>query len=266
MNKVTSKDGTSIAFDRLGEGPAVILVTGALGVRAPSGHQQLADLLAPNFTVINYDRRGRGDSSDTLPYAVEREIEDLEALIDDAGGAAFVYGISSGAALALEAANHLPTKIQKLALYEPPFIIDDNRAPLPDDYVPRLYKFLAENRRGDAIELFMTAAINLPEEYLGPMRSSPMWAEMEKVAHTLPYDGTVMGDRMSGKPLPTTRWAAVTMPTLVMHGGESEPFFGNTARTLADLLPDAEHHIVVGQDHNIAPKALAPVLVEFFQA
>ncbi len=228
---------------------------------------QLAELLSKHFTVLNYDRRGRGDSSDTPPYAVEREAEDIEAVIDAAGGSAFVYGISSGAVLALEAASRLPTKVKKLALYEPPFILDDSRPPLPKDYVAQLDAAIAADKRGDAVEIFMTKALGIPEEYLAPMRADPSWAETEAVAHTIAYDGTIMGDTMSGKPLPTARtkqWAKATMPTLVMDGGNSEAFFHTAAQALVDVLPNAQHQTLAGQDHGVASDVLVPVLVEFF--
>jgi pimeloyl-ACP methyl ester carboxylesterase len=263
---VTSKDGTTIAYDKLGEGPAVILVSGGLGYRTSPMFTQLADLLSQQFTVFNYDRRGRGDSGDTLPYAVEREIEDIEALIDVAGGSAFVYGISSGAVLALEAASKLPTKITKLALYEPPFILDDSRPPLPEDFVEQINEFVASGKRGDAVELFMTH-LGVPAEYVAQMRNDPSWADMEKVAHTLAYDGIIVGNTQSGKPLESAvieRWTAATMPTLVMSGANSEAFFHSAAQTLVDILPDAKFQMLEGQDHNVAPDALAPVLAEFF--
>lgn len=273
MNKVISKDGTVIAFDRSGNGPALILVVGALGVRSDL---ELVAALAPHFTVFNYDRRGRGDSGDTPPYVVEREVEDLEALIDEAGGTAFLYGLSSGAVLALEAASKLPGKVKKLALYEPPFIIDDSRPPAPEDYVQQLNAAIAAGRPGDAVEIFMTKAIRLPPEFVTQMRNTPVsalfdgemrppeWVEMEKVAHTLAYDGTIMGDTMSGKPLPAGKWASVTSPTLVITGGNSEAFFHNGAKALVNNLANAKHRVLADQDHAVAPSALAPVLVEFF--
>jgi pimeloyl-ACP methyl ester carboxylesterase len=279
MNTVISKDGTPIAYDQTGKGPAVILVAGALGYRSHPMAADLAALLSQEFTVINYDRRGRSDSGDTPPYAVEREVEDIKALVDAAGGTAYLYGLSSGAVLALEAASRLPAKIKKLAMYEPPFIIDDSRPPLPADYVKRLNALVAAGRRGDAVELFMTEAILIPAEYIPMMRAAPepasgddtmqppAWADMEKVAHTLAYDGLVMGDTQSGKPLPAERvkqWAAVTAPTLVLTGGNSEDFFHDGARALVEQLPNASHHLLAGQDHAIAPAALAPILKEFF--
>jgi pimeloyl-ACP methyl ester carboxylesterase len=263
MSKVTSRDGTTIAFDRLGSGPAVILVTGALVDRSNPMQQDLAAHLAQHLTVFNYDRRGRGESDDTLPYAVEREVEDIAALIVEAGGSAFVYGISSGAVLALEAAAHgLP--ITKLALYEPPFIIDDSRPPLPKDYVEQLEEAVSSGRRGDAVEIFMTKALRVPDEFLDPMRADPSWAEMEKVAHTLAYDGTIMGDTMSGNPLPSNNWTSAAMPVLVIHGELSEAMFHVAAQALVDILPHARRRTLEGQEHAVAPEVLAPVLREFF--
>ena len=266
VETVRSADGTAIAFARLGRGPALLLVDGALGGREHPLHSQLAPLLAPNFTVLNYNRRGRGDSGDTAPYAVAREIEDIAALIDAVGGTAFVYGISSGAILALEATNALAGRVTKLALYEPPFIIDDSRPPLPDDYVAHLDALVAAARRGDAVEYFMTAAIRLPTEYLAMLRQSPSWADMETIAHTIAYDGRVVADTMAGKPLPTDRWTAVTMPTLVLAGADTEQFMHDGADALAALLPDARRQTLAGQHHAVEPAALAPVLTAFFAA
>src|SRR5258708_30163303 len=247
MSQVTSKDGTTIAFDQSGTGPAVILVSGALGIRSHPIMAGLAECLASHFTVFNYDRRGRGESADTAPYAVEREIEDIEALIDNAGGSAFLYGLSSGAALVLEAANKLPNKVKKLALYEPPYIVDDSFPAVPDDYVQQLNKATSEDRPGDAVEIFMTQALHLPPEYLVPMRNDPMWALMVSAEHTLVYDAAVMGDTQRGKQLPPKRWLSATSPTLVITGENSPAFFHNAAKALVDILPNPQHPILPGQ-------------------
>jgi pimeloyl-ACP methyl ester carboxylesterase len=264
MNTVRSQDGTTIAFDRTGEGPPVILVGGAFQHRAiDAAVAQVAGLLASHFTVFRYDRRGRGDSSDTPPYAVEREVEDLQALIEEAGGSAFVFGGSSGAVLALDgAARGLP--IGKLALYEPPFIVDDGRPPLPDDYVARLTELASAGRRGDAVEYFMTQAMGMPAEAVAGMRGAPFWPALEGVAHTLAYDGTVMGDTMSGNPKPLERWGSVGVPTLVMVGGGSPPYQQHSVRALVDILPEAQLRTLEGQTHDAAPEILGPVLDEFF--
>jgi len=262
MRKVLSRDGTTIAFDRSGEGPALILVGGALSDR--SAGAQLAALLAPHFAVYTYDRRGRGDSGDTAPYAVLREVEDIEALITEADGSAFVFGHSSGAVLALEATSKLPTKVKKLALYEPPFIVDDSRALLAEDYVTHLTELVAAGHRGDAVEYFMTKAVDVPAEFIPPMRNDPMWPGMEALAHTIAYDGTIMGDTMSGSSLPLKKWASVAVPALVIDGGASPAWIRNGAQALAEVLSDAQRCTLEGQGHGPAPEVLAPVLVEFF--
>ena len=266
MKTVTSKDGTTIAYHQSGTGPALIIVGGALAVASQPGGDAFVAPLAPHFTVINHDRRGRGQSGDTLPYAVQREIEDIEALIGVAGGSSFLLGFSSGAVLALEAANKLPAKVKKLALYEPPFIVDDSH-PVPADYVAQLNAAIAAGRRGDAVEIFLTKAVGVPAEVVDQMRNDPpSWSGMEAVAHTLVYDGTIMGNTMSGKPLPEGKWVSASMPTLVMTGGNSEPFFSAGAQALVRLLPNAQHRILEGQDHNVSPTALTPLLVEFFKS
>jgi pimeloyl-ACP methyl ester carboxylesterase len=260
MGKVISKDGTTIAFDQVGKGPVLILVGGALSDR--SAGRPLAALLAPRFSVFSYDRRGRGDSGDTAPYAVEREVEDIEALINEAGGSASVFGKSSGAVLALQAARKL--SITRLALYEPPFIVDDSRAPVPQDYVKHLTELVSSGRRGDAVEYFMTKAVDVPAEYVAQMRNAPSWRTMEALAHTLVYDGAVMGDTLSGKPLLAERWASVTVPTLVMDGGASPAWAHKGVQAIADILPNAQRRTLEGQTHAVAPEVLAPVLAEFF--
>jgi len=256
MNKVTSSDGTTIAFDRLGDGPAVILVCGAS--TDSMANAPLAALLAEHFTVFNYDRRGRGDSGDTTPYAVEREVEDIDAVIDAAGGSASVYGTSSGGALALEAAAG-GLAVTKLALWEPPYILDESRRP-PADLVERYDEMIAAGRRGDAVEFFMAKVVGLPPDFVAYARTQPFWQEQEALAHTLAYDATVMGDYS----LPVERAAALTAPTLVMAGGASFPFMRETAQALAEVIPDAQTRILDDQEHNVAPEALAAVLEEFF--
>jgi len=265
MKTVTSKDGTTIAFDQSGTGQPLIMIPGAFGYSKFPGSLELAALLSSDFTFINYDRRGRGESGDTQPYAVAREIEDIEALIDAVGGSAFLGGMSSGAILALEAANQFPGKVKKLALYEPPFIINDSRPPLPSDFVQQLKDAVTAGRPGDAIDIIMTHALRIPAEQLAPMRHDPLWPEMIKVAPTLVYDGTIQADFMAGKPLPRDRWTHVNFPTLVMNGETSDQFFKDGAQALVDLLPNAQHRIVEGQNHNISMKVLAPVLKMFFQ-
>jgi pimeloyl-ACP methyl ester carboxylesterase len=258
MNTVTSHDGTTIAFDRLGDGPPVILVCGGSVDRMSNAG--LAQQLAQHFTVFNYDRRGRGDSGDTPPYAVEREIEDIEAVAIAAGGSAFLYGTSSGAALALAAARALPARITKLALWEPPYMVEGRPRP-PADTARTYTELVEQGRRGDAVEYFMAKVVGLPPEFVAFARSQPWWAGQEAIAHTLAYDATIMGDYS----LPAERAAAVTTPTIVLAGGASFPFMRETAQALAELMPNAQVRTLEGQEHNVAPEAMAPVLVEFFK-
>jgi pimeloyl-ACP methyl ester carboxylesterase len=255
METVRSSDGTTIAFDRLGAGAPVVLVSGASTARAI--HARLAELLAADFAVLNYDRRGRGDSGDTPPYAVEREIDDLHAVIGAAGGAAAVFGNSSGAVLALRAAAAgLP--ITRLALWEPPFMTDPDAPHRQQGYVAQLTGLLDEGRRGDAMALFMRS-IGLPEQMIAGMRQAPMWPGMEALAPTLAYDAAVMGDSM----VPTELVASVTAPTLVLDGGDTGAWAANSAQALTAALPNPRRHTFDGQDHNVAWEVLAPVLREF---
>jgi pimeloyl-ACP methyl ester carboxylesterase len=260
MNQVISKDGTGIAFDRLGEGPALILVGGAFQHRAIDPRTaQLAALLAQHFTAFHYDRRGRGDSSDTQPYTVEREVEDLDVLIKEAGGSAFVFGMSSGGVLALEAAKR-GLAITKLALYEPPFNSGDEHArQASENYTRQLTALLSEGCRGDAVALAMTTW-GAPAEAIAGMRQTPIWPLFESVAPTLAYDNAIMGDGS----IPADRLASLTVPTLVIDGGASPAFMQSAAQAVALALPNAQRRTLEGQTHDVAPEALAPVLVEFF--
>jgi pimeloyl-ACP methyl ester carboxylesterase len=256
----TSADGTPIAYDAVGEGPPLILVRGALNDRRTPA--ALAELLAESFRVYSYDRRGRGDSGDTAPYAVEREIEDLEAMIEAAGGSVALYGHSSGAQLALETAAR-SVSVTKLAMYEPPYFVDDARPPKADDYLSRLEGSIAEGRLRDALEQFMTEAAGMPAEVVGQLLDSPMRAGLEKLAHTLPYDERIMERYQVGRPLPREWRDSVTVPTLVMDGGESPTWMRSACRALVARLPDVQYRTLEGQEHAAAPGAVAPVLEEF---
>jgi pimeloyl-ACP methyl ester carboxylesterase len=260
VKKVLSKDGTPIAFDRIGNGPPVILVDGALCYRGMGQTGQLAELLAQHFTVFTYDRRGRGGSGDTPPFAVEREVEDIAALLSEAGGAAFVWGTSSGAVLALEAANRL-SGIKRLALYEAPFIVDGSRSTTEGDWV-RIGEAVAADRRSDALQLFLKM-VGAPAFFIAVMRLMPVWSKLKAVAHTLPYDGAIVRDNQTGKPLPANRWASVTVPTLVTDGGKSPAWMRQANQTLAASLPNAQYRTLEGQTLMLTPKAHAPMLVKF---
>ena len=260
MNQVISKDGTIIAFDRSGKGPAVILVGGAFQHRAIDPKTaQLAALLVQHFTVFYYDRRGRGASLDTQPYAIEREIEDLETLINEAGGAAFVFGMSSGGVLALDAAAR-GLAIKKLALYEPPFNSGEESArQASESYTRQLTDLLSEGRRGDAVVLAMTTW-GAEASAIAGMRRTPIWPLFEAVAPTLAYDNAIMGDGS----VPAERLASITVPTLVIDGGASPAFMHNAAQAAAHAFPNAQHRRLPGQTHDVAPETLAPVLMDFF--
>jgi pimeloyl-ACP methyl ester carboxylesterase len=221
--------------------------------------------MSTHFTVYTYDRRGRGQSGDTQPYAVGREIEDLQAMIAEAGGPACVLGMSSGAHLTLDAAAQ-GLAIARLGVYEPPLIVDDSRPPVPGDYVRRLQHAVAAGRPSDAVEIFFTDAMRLPAEVIAGMRTGPFWPELEKVAPTLAYDGAFVADTMSGKPLSPERWGSVSVPTLVIDGGASDTFMHTGADALASVLPNAERRTLEGQTHEVAAEVLAPVLAGFFQA
>jgi pimeloyl-ACP methyl ester carboxylesterase len=264
MQKTISKDGTPIAFDRTGRGPALVFVDGAMCYRASGPSRPVAQSLADRFTVFTYDRRGRGDSGNRAPYAIEREVEDLDAVIREAGGHAFVLGVSSGAALSLEAAAR-GSDISKLALYEAPFIVDDTRSPIPDDFLTRLNAAIAEGRRADAVKQFMKL-VGVPSIFIALMRVMPAWSKLIAVAHTLPYDITIVQDNERGKPLRTNGWSAATMPVLVMDGGKSPAWMRNATKAVANALPHATYRTLDGQTHMVKPKALRPALLEFFES
>lgn len=269
MNTVRSADGTTIAYTREGQGPPLILVDGALCSRSFGPMPRLAARLAPHFTVYTYDRRGRGASGDTQPYAPDREVDDLEALTAMAGqgqggqgDTVFVHGTSSGAALALEAARRIPA-IAKLAVYEPPFIVDGTKDPIPDDYLARLSQAVAERRRGDAVTMFMRF-VGTPAVFTAIMPLTPVWGKVKAVAHTLPYDIQIVQDHQHGEPFTAAQWAEVKTPTLVAAGGKSPAWMTNGTRALAGALPDARYRTLPGQNHMVKPQAIAPVLTEFF--
>jgi pimeloyl-ACP methyl ester carboxylesterase len=256
MATVTSKDGTKIAFDRSGQGPPLVLVTGAMCTRF--GASSLPRLLAPHFTVYDYDRRGRGESGDTKPYAVEREVEDIEALIDEAGEAAHVYGHSSGGALALEAAMRLGDKIASLAVYEVPYNDDPAAQEGWRAYGERLGEVVAAGGTGEAVELFMKL-VGMPDARLAQMKAGPVWPRLAAIGPSLPYDHAVMGENAV---VPRERAARVRTKTLVMNGSATYPFMAVAAVTLSKAMPHAQHRVLEGQTHEVANEALAPVLIE----
>ena len=257
MRTVVSADGTKIVFDLAGAGPPVILVVGAFNDRSTGA--PLAQALQSQLTVLNYDRRGRGASGDIQPYSVEREIEDLDALIREAGGAARVFGYSSGGNIALEgAASGL--NITRLAIYEAPFIVGEDIPRPPKDMAAQLARLVSLGRRGDAVELFQTKLVGIPETVVAQMRNAPFRPALEATAHTLVYEATIVGDLT----LPTEKLRSIKAPTLAVYGSASPAFMGNAAKALAAAIPGGRVRALDGQTHDIVPAALAPVLLEFF--
>jgi pimeloyl-ACP methyl ester carboxylesterase len=261
MRTIPSRDGTPIACEQSGRGRPLILVDGALCSRAMGPSGPLAKALAGDFTVFRYDRRGRGGSGDTLPYTVEREVDDIEAVLGAAGGEACVWGMSSGAMLALMAASRLPG-ITRLALYEAPLIVDGSRAATQADWAA-IRQAIAEDRRGDAVTAFLRS-VGMPGLLIPLMRLTPLWRKLKAVAHTLPHDGDIVAGDQQGKPLDPARWASLGVPVLVSDGGKSPPWMRNGNRALAEALPDARYLTLPGQNHMLKPAAHAPVLKAFF--
>lgn len=255
---VTSTDGTTIELDRIGDGPAVVII--GAGPTDRSANSPVAELLASTFTVINYDRRGRGGSGDAASFSVDNEYDDLAAVIEAAGGSAFVYGTSGGAHIALEAtARGLP--ITQLGLWEPTYVLDGetSRPRPPADYEAQLAAAVADDRPGDAVEMFFTLAAGMPAEFVAPMRETPFWPAMEALAPALVHDAAMIGDFRPD----TARLAKLAVPTLVVDGG-TVPWMSNAADAVADLVPDAQRVTIAGQPHNVDAAAIAPVIANFF--
>lgn len=253
--RVTSKDGTKIAFEASGTGPPLILVAGALGFKAFPYTQQFAAELAKDFTVINYDRRGRGDSTDTKPYSVQREVEDIAALSQLVGNP-FVLGISSGAALALEAAAS-GVRMRKVVAYEPPYMVEEDRGTIPADFEERLKTYVAEGRRDEAVKFFMRT-VGVPGFVVAVMKLFPFWKKLRTVAHTLPYDAAVMGTFA----VPTKRLATIRVPTLMLNGEKSPKRLQRGTAAVANAIPGSVHRTLPKQNHGVKPKAISPVLRE----
>ncbi|GGU25744.1 alpha/beta fold hydrolase [Streptomyces coeruleorubidus] len=264
--RVVSADGTEIAFEQSGSGPAVVLVASALADRSDT--TRLAALLAEHFTVINYDRRGRGASGDADAYAVEREIEDIAALVEYVGGSASLFGSSSGAVLALRAAA-AGVNTERLALYEPPFVVADGDDGPPRDLARQVTALLAQGRDSDAVKYFMTRVQGMPGIAVFFMRLMPkVWANLTRLARTLPYDIAVMGDTQQGKPLNAEEWKGASVPTRVLTGGKSPAAFQRAARAVTEILPQADHRTLPGLNHGavvMAPKKIAPQITEFLK-
>ena len=258
MSEVRSKDGTPIAYARSGSGPALILVDGALCSRAFGPSPKLAPLLAQHFTVFAYDRRGRGQSGDTQTYSPAREIEDIAALIQEAGGSASLVGLSSGGALALQAAA-AGLAIDRVVAYEPPYV-DDAGQRGGATHEAQLKRLVASGNRGGAVKYFMKDMVGVPAPFVVLMRLMPwIWRKLEAVAHTLPYDAALMTDFR----IPRARLASIGVPALVMNGSKTDERLKEAARAIAAIIPGARHNVLAGQTHNVQPDVLTPAVVEF---
>jgi pimeloyl-ACP methyl ester carboxylesterase len=267
MNTVTSPDGTPIAYDRTGTGEPLVLVGGTFSYRRYPGQVKLAGLLSARFTVYSYDRRGRGDSGDSAPYAIGREIEDLATVVAAAGGRAHVWGLSSGAVLALDAAA-AGVPVHRLAVQEPPLVVEPGDRRPPADLLQHVTELIDAGRRGEAVRYFMTDGMGAPSLVPGLLRLMPgVWKRLTAVAHTLPYDAWLLEGYQAGRPLPAGQWASVTMPVLVMCGAEKEspPFLRHAAAAVAAALPDARliERRGLGHTKKLDAKAIAATLTEF---
>ena len=260
---VRSKDGASIAYEIAGDGPTLVLVGGAFSFRRYRSWLQLVELLEPRFRVVNYDRRGRGDSGDAPSYSVDREIEDIASLVRVAGGPAHVFGMSSGGVLALRAAA-AGVQIERAVVYQPPFAVDERGHLPPPDFEARLGELVRSDERGPAAAYFMREGMGAPRLLIGLLRlARPIWRNLEAVAHTLPYDYAVMGDTVHGKPLGPEPWASIAAPTLVVDGGKSPAPLRRAADALAAWMPNAERRTLDRQSHNLSMRLMAPVLEEY---
>lgn len=263
MPFVTSDDGTRIGYSVVGSGPALILVDGAMCWRAMGPATALAEELKDQFTVYTYDRRGRGESGDTRPYATRREIEDLAAIIAAAGGSVKLYAISSGVILALEAANAIPG-ISGMVLYEAPVFTDTSRKPVPTDYVQRMERLVASGDNAGAVKHFMQNGIAVPWFALVMMQLFGMFRKMAPVGPTLPYDTAFVAPFWTYAPIPANRWPNVTMPVLAIGGSKSDAWMQNAQKAIAANLPNARHRTLEGQNHMVPASAIAPQIREFF--
>lgn len=256
MARVTSKDGTTIAYDKKGEGPLLILVLGALNRRSQG--KKLTDLLSDRFTVVSYDRRGRGDSTDTLPYSTSKEVEDIQALVDELGGSAYLYGHSSGCVLALLVAKELKNKVKGLALYELPYNEDPAAKEVSQAYRTELADLLAKDKKGEAVALFVKS-VGVTDKQTAAMERLPMWKGLTGMARTLAYDTIELMEQY-----PKLDTAGINAKTIVMYGSASPAFMGDTASRLAEVMPNAKLQPIEGQTHDVKAGVLAPVLAKFF--
>jgi pimeloyl-ACP methyl ester carboxylesterase len=259
MNKVISKDGTIIAYNKIGNGPALILVDGAMCNSTFGPMPKLIPLLSKNFTVICYDRRGRGISTDNMPYSPEREIEDIEALINTVNGSVYLFGMSSGALLSLmTAANNL--HIEKIALYEPPFEPDDNKSTHDSkDHFAEIKDLLKSDNQNGAVKYFMREIVRMPSFVITIMSLLPMWKKMIANVNSLPYDLEITKTFT----LQNLKSQTISTPAIVIYGGKSPQKLQSAAKAASDRITNSKIRILEGQTHNVSMKILAPVLMDF---
>ncbi len=260
---VASADGTRIAYEVAGAGPTVVIVEGALCHRQMGVFQELAPLLAHRFTIVGYDRRGRGESEAAMsPHEVQREVEDLAAVLGASGPPASVFGMSSGAALSLEAARQ-GVGISRLAVYEPPFILDDSHPPDDPDFTDKLRQLIASGRRTRAVQSFLRL-MGVPTLMVAVMPILPMWKRLSAAGDTLPNDFEIVSPYRRGIPLPEGHYAAISAQTLVIAGGKSPSYMQTASGTIAAQIPDASTTILEGQTHEVKVEVIAPVLAAHF--
>lgn len=257
---VVSADGTRLTTQAVGTGPLLVLIDPAMATRRDSA--KLTTALAPHFTIVGYDRRGRGDSGDADPSGtdVANEVADVAAVIAAHGGRAILFGSSSGAVLALEAAARLGDAVTGLVLYEPPFIVDDSRAPVPHDLPGRIAADVAAGRTGAASASFFTEAVGVPPAFVAMMRLTPMWRRAKRIVPTVRYDFAALEGLQDGRPLPADRWKGLAAPGVVVVGSRSEPFFHAGARSLADVAPSIEFEVLDGGHHGTPMMSPAPLV------
>ncbi len=260
MNTVISKDGTSIAYEKIGSGEPLILIDGALCYRSFGPMPKFGPMLSKHFTVFMYDRRGRGDSGDSSNYSPDREVEDIEALINEAGRSVFLLGLSSGAALAIRAAEK-KLNIKKIALYEPPYVWNNNSGKPAVDHEAELKKILATGNSSKAVKYFMVTMVGAPAIAAFIMQLMPMWKKLKGVAHTLPYDSAIMGNWS----VPEERVSSIAIPALVSGGGKSPANLQDPVKLIAKLLPNGTLKILEGQTHNVKAEVLIPEVLDFFK-
>jgi pimeloyl-ACP methyl ester carboxylesterase len=258
-----SKDGTRIGYSVAGAGPVVVFVDGALCYRGagPSGTQ--AEALKDEFTVVTYDRRGRGESGNTLPYALERELEDLEAVIDAVGGSAMLMGVSSGGVISLDTADR-SGRVTKVFSYEAPLMLDGSRV-LDPGYAPRMYALIEKGDTGGAVKHFLRNGVGAPAFIVFIMQFTPMWKSLKAIGATLAHDTAITVPMQQSKPLPPGKWSRVTQPVLSVGGSKSPSWMRNAQRAIAEALPNGRHDELIGGDHMAKAELITPMVKAFFR-